>query len=155
MSESLFVNPLLPNSRHFGSWVRQLRRKRGYTQTQLGLALGKTTSWVCEFEKGRRGIRSNEPQFYINLAEYMNVPLESVLSAANIPRTREDERHQAVYRMLRNKAKTGQIIGTIDALDKTADSLIVLTTDSNARIRHLCQTLQMQIVQLKTVLELV
>ena len=142
------------NYRYFGSWVRQLRLKRGYSQRQVALAVGKSTSWVCELEKGRRGVRIQDPEFYIALAEYMNVPLGAVLDAANIPKTKEDQRHHSVYRMVRNRSIAQRIVKTIDELEKTSNSLEILSTDKGGRMRHLCQTLLIQIQDLKSALRL-
>jgi hypothetical protein len=110
---------------------------------------------MCEFEKGRRGLTLSDPQFFVCVADYLTVPIEAVLDAANIPKNKEDERFYTVYTMFRNKALSRRVIGSVDALNSTSDDLNVLTTNSNRRIRHLCQTLQSQIIELKSALQII
>jgi transcriptional regulator with XRE-family HTH domain len=155
MNDQLFITPNKPiNYRHFGSWLRQIRKKRGYTQGQVAMAVGKSVSWICEFEKGRRGLTMNKSQFYISLAEYLNVPLEAVLNAANIPKNKDDARVHSVYTMIRNKALSNRIVSTVDALQDTTDLINVASMDSSAKLRHLGQTLQIQLTDLKSALRL-
>ena len=156
MNELFVINKhLLHNTVYFGSWVRKLRKQRGYSQKQLGMAVGKSHSWICELEKGRRGIRMSDPQFYIALAEYLNVPLNTVLDAANIPKNKKDIRYHAVYKMVRNRSIAQRIINITNALESTSKAINVETTDYGAKIRHLSETLQIQIQDLKSVLRMI
>lgn len=156
MSERLVINPMIRhNSRYFGSWVRSLRKQRGYTQRQIARATGKSISWICEFEKGRRGLRLNDPEFFISLAEYLHVDISTVLEAANIPKTKDDERHKSVYTMFRNRALAQRVINTLDSLDDTCERLSALSMNSNGRIQHMCQILCIQLEDLKSALKLI
>lgn len=41
------------NPKEFGLHVREIRRQRGLTQTQLAQKTGTTQTWLSEFERGK------------------------------------------------------------------------------------------------------
>ncbi|WP_078630711.1 helix-turn-helix domain-containing protein [Streptomyces roseochromogenus] len=46
-----------PNDRAFGQRVQKFRKERGRTQTELAAALGKTSSWMSQVERGVQPVR--------------------------------------------------------------------------------------------------
>jgi len=141
------------NPRSFGAWVRKMRKKRKYTLRQLAAAVGYSTGWVCEFEKGRRGVRMSDPLFFMKLADYLQIPLDNVLTAAQLPKRVYEEKYVRVYQQIRNKTKATLIVESITEIEKNISQL--MSSNSLAgKNRDMVERLSIEMTKIKTALEI-
>ena len=67
--------------------LRELRERRGLTQSQLGLILGVEKSTVSKYEKGSLDLSSNAIS---SLCEYFNVSADYLLGLSDSPSTMQE-----------------------------------------------------------------
>jgi transcriptional regulator with XRE-family HTH domain len=159
MTDSFLLNLEPANYRidpkHFGKWIRKQRLKQGKNQTQLARALGKSVSWVCEFENGRRGKNIADPVFYTTLADYLDLPLDTVMQESNVPKTKYDARALNIYRLMKNKALSGRILNTVDALNSGILELCASENIGSKHDRSVVHNLLANIQDLKSALDII
>lgn len=70
------VNSLLSNKESFGALIRKHRLAKGYTQQQLGDAIGIQTKSISFIE---RGINYPSPENIFKLAEVLDISLDEYI----------------------------------------------------------------------------
>lgn len=67
----------------FGERLREVRERRGETQTAVASALGCTSTFLSDMEKGRR---TTTPEKIAQLCQYYNISADYLLGLSDTPR---------------------------------------------------------------------
>jgi transcriptional regulator with XRE-family HTH domain len=112
-----------PDDKALGKYIRRVRKHRKLKAVDLARALGKSPSFVCDLEKGRRGLRLS-PHIAVQISEYLNVPLKDITSRSFhlSPVTNTDKLNE-IYRAMRHKGRAKRIIIALDAMKKEVSEL--------------------------------
>jgi transcriptional regulator with XRE-family HTH domain len=113
-----------PDEKSLGKFIRRMRKHRKLKGVDLARALGKSPSYVCDLEKGRRGLRMS-PEVAVQIAEYLNIPLHQITSRHThlAPVTNTDKLHE-VYRAMRHKGRAKRVLVALESLDIELESLL-------------------------------
>jgi transcriptional regulator with XRE-family HTH domain len=94
----------------FGKYLRSIRISRNMNQTQVAQAVGKSTAYICDLEKGRRGIHGKmNPLLLIQLADFLNVPVSEVLARAGLIDKELEAKYGQYFRILRSKMRAQRV----------------------------------------------
>lgn len=58
--------------------LQELRKEKGLTQEQVGNAIGKPKTYICDLEKGKRSIKSITTETALKLAELLGTTVENL-----------------------------------------------------------------------------
>ena len=94
----------------FGKYLRSVRISRNMNQTQVAQAVGKSTAYICDLEKGRRGIPGKmNPLLLIKLADFLNVPVSEILARAGLIDKELEAKFGQYFRILRSKMRAQRV----------------------------------------------
>lgn len=112
------------NDKSLGKFIRRIRKHRKLKQTDVARAIGRTSAFVCDLEKGRRGANLSE-NVAMQLAEYLNVPYSQLISyhPKLAPTTNTDKLNQ-VYRAIRHKGRAKRIMLSLEGIQKVFSELL-------------------------------
>ena len=113
----------IPNDKDLGKFIRRIRKHRKLKQTDLARAIGRSNQYVCDLEKGRRGLRMS-PELALTIADYLQVPLNQLIShhVELSPITNTDKLNQ-IYRAIRHKTRAKRIMLALEGLLNASDEL--------------------------------
>ncbi len=96
---------------NLGTFLRSIRKKRGYKSSEVARALNKSVQYVCDIEMGRRGGSHLAPESIVAWANYLNIPISSITKRQNIDSRLDmlDEKARSYFRIVRNKARAAKL----------------------------------------------
>ncbi len=112
--------------RRLGAFLREVRERRGFSLADIATATGRSRSYVCDVEAGRRGGTRIPADIIALWAGYLNVPVSAI---AEIQRARDSsaptntQRYRSYMRILRNRTRSLRIykaVGELRELVKVA-----------------------------------
>ena len=134
--------------KQFGSYVRALREKKGFTVNQLALYSGVSSAQISRIENGLRGVP--KPETIKKLSEALGHPYEDLMQAAgyiddntktDLPElTEKDERDiQKELENIIKGLKTGNGFAAfggmdIDELDEEDRELLIASLENSLRL---------------------
>ncbi|MBB6285231.1 helix-turn-helix domain-containing protein [Geobacillus subterraneus] len=138
----------MTKAKQFGSYIRQLREKKGYTVNQLSLYSGVSSAQISRIENGLRGVP--KPETIKKLSEALGHSYEDLMQAAGylddnaqpkLPElTEKDERdiQKELERLIRG-LKTGSGFTAfggmdIDELDEEDRELLIASLENSLRL---------------------
>ncbi|KOR93923.1 helix-turn-helix domain-containing protein [Geobacillus stearothermophilus] len=138
----------MTRAKQFGSYIRQLREKKGYTINQLSLYSGVSSAQISRIENGLRGVP--KPETIKKLSEALGHSYEDLMQAAgyisddtkeHLPNlTERDERDiQKELEKLIRGLKTGSGFASfggmdIDELDEEDRELLIASLENSLRL---------------------
>ncbi|MED3785207.1 helix-turn-helix transcriptional regulator [Geobacillus stearothermophilus] len=138
----------MTKAKQFGSYIRQLREKKGYTVNQLSLYSGVSSAQISRIENGLRGVP--KPETIKKLSEALGHSYEDLMQAAGylddnaqpkLPElTEKDERDvQKELEKIINGLKTGSGFAAfggmdIDELDEEDRELLIASLENSLRL---------------------
>ncbi|MGG3792522.1 helix-turn-helix transcriptional regulator [Geobacillus thermodenitrificans] len=138
----------MAKAKQFGSYIRQLREKKGYTVNQLSLYSGVSSAQISRIENGLRGVP--KPETIKKLSEALGHPYEDLMQAAGylgnneqpeLPElTEKDERDiQKELEKIINGLKTGSGFAAfggmdINELDEEDRELLIASLENSLRL---------------------
>lgn len=137
---------------HIGGLLARLRKKQKITQRGVAEAINRSVSYVCDVEKGRRGIRAMDPIVLLTWAEYLNYPIGNILVHAGYVEQEFDERYGSYIRILRSKRRAQQVGTAIRGAKETLDEIKKLTEGTDPKVEECANVLESHIIRLETVL---
>ncbi|BAB07268.1 immunity repressor protein (phage-related protein) [Halalkalibacterium halodurans C-125] len=134
--------------KQFGSFIRALRKKKGFTVNQLALYSGVSSAQISRIENGLRGVP--KPETIKKLSEALGHPYEDLMQAAgyiddntktDLPAlTERDERDiQKELEKIIKGLKTGNGFAAfggldIDELDEEDRELLIASLENSLRL---------------------
>lgn len=134
--------------KQFGSFIRALRKKKGFTVNQLALYSGVSSAQISRIENGLRGVP--KPETIKKLSEALGHPYEDLMQAAgyiddntktDLPAlTEKDERDiQKELEKIIKGLKTGNGFAAfggldIDELDEEDRELLIASLENSLRL---------------------
>ncbi|MGG2971384.1 helix-turn-helix transcriptional regulator [Geobacillus stearothermophilus] len=138
----------MTKAKQFGSYIRQLREKKGYTVNQLSLYSGVSSAQISRIENGLRGVP--KPETIKKLSEALGHSYEDLMQAAGylddnaqpkLPElTEKDERDiQKELEKIIKGLKTGSGFAAfggvdIDELDEEDRELLIASLENSLRL---------------------
>jgi transcriptional regulator with XRE-family HTH domain len=105
--------------KRLGAFLKGVRERRGYTLGDIAVAVGRSKTYVCDVESGRRG-GSRMPADIVALwAAYLDIPVSAVAErqrrgeANAISNT---QRYRSYMRILRNRNRSTRIYKAVTEL---------------------------------------
>jgi transcriptional regulator with XRE-family HTH domain len=100
-----------------GKYIRTLRKERRLKLVDVGRACNRSAAFICDIEKGVRGKRPN-PEMLIQLAEYFNVPVTSMLEKGGLVVEEKSESYKLYLKVTRNKVKSMRIVNAFTVINE-------------------------------------
>lgn len=135
-------------TKHFGSYIRALREKKGFTVNQLALYSGVSSAQISRIENGLRGVP--KPETIKKLSDALGHPYDDLMQAAgyiddntktDLPAlTEKDERDiQKELENIIKGLKTGNGFAAfggmdIDELDEEDRELLIASLENSLRL---------------------
>ena|SRR5690349_19033389 len=111
----------------FGKILRSYRIKKNLTQQDVGNAIGRTHSFVCELEKGKRGSK-RDPILIVKLSEYLEIPIGLLLDASNLNINENSEEFKKYLKITRNKVKSKRVADGFRSVKELIEGLLAAET---------------------------
>ena len=105
-----------------GRYIRALRKERKLKLSDVGRATKRSAAFICDVEKGVRGTRPN-PVFLVKLAEFFDVPAETMMEKGGIVIDEKNENYQLFMKVTRSKVKGELMRQRFDTLFELLDEL--------------------------------
>jgi transcriptional regulator with XRE-family HTH domain len=134
----------------FGKFLARVRRKRNKTQKEVGLAIGKSTAYVCDIERGRRGAPG--PWTLMQISDYLNIPSTELYVKAGIIDKGIESRYGQYFKILRSKMRAQRVGKVIEGAKNDVEALKTETNGVGGEVSQLVISLQNRILELETVL---
>jgi transcriptional regulator with XRE-family HTH domain len=137
----------------FGRYLRNIRKSRGRKLKDVALAVGKTTSYICDLELGRRGTSRIDPLMIFKMADYLNVPVNEFLVRAGIV-DRETHNTYADYtKILRSKLRAQHVGALITAAKNDIKALKNAAEGVRNGVPEILYSLENHILELDSTLK--
>ena len=137
----------------FGRYLKRVRVARHLKQKDVGAAIGKSTAYICDLEKGRRGVvGSINPLILIQLADYLNVPVSEILYRAGVIDKELEARYGQYYKILRSKIRAQRVGKCLESCKNDVERLIIVTNGTGGEVGELLNVLQSRILELDSAL---
>jgi transcriptional regulator with XRE-family HTH domain len=105
--------------RELGAFLRSTRERRKRTLEDVALAIGRSKTYVCDVEAGRRG-GSKMPADIVSMwAGYLNIPVATIAKMQNHEGVKADEtaanmaRRSTYMRILRSRSRSARIFTAV------------------------------------------
>jgi transcriptional regulator with XRE-family HTH domain len=97
-----------------GAYLKEMRLKRKISLGDMALALGKTKSYVCEGEAGRRGGSKLPAELVATWADYLDISVTSIVERQKPKETPTpviitSTKYRSYLRILRNKKRSERV----------------------------------------------
>jgi transcriptional regulator with XRE-family HTH domain len=139
-----------------GAYLKEMRIRRKISLGDMALAVGKTKSYVCDVENGRRGGSRMAADMVALWADYLDIPVSSIVERQRQKETPPNiiitsPRYRSYLRILRNKKRSKRIHKAItDMRDLLGMSDMDLT---HSQVRDLMSKLTENVNIIDTCLE--
>jgi transcriptional regulator with XRE-family HTH domain len=105
-----------------GTYLRDARKRRGLRLADVANAIGRTTQFVCDIEKGRRGGRWLQAQTVAMWAGYLEIPVSTIAdlqrgSVDDWLQSEDSQRYRDYLRILRNREHSRMLLNAVTALN--------------------------------------
>jgi transcriptional regulator with XRE-family HTH domain len=109
-----------------GAYLKEMRVKRKISLGDMALALGKTKSYVCDVEAGRRGGSKLTADLVVTWADYLDIPVSSIAERQKQKETPvnviiKTTKYRSYLRILRNKKRSERIHKAITDMRELID----------------------------------
>lgn len=111
-----------------GKFIRALRKDRKLKLADVGRGVGRSAAYICDVEKGVRGIRPN-PIFLVKLADYFEVPVTTMLEKGGIVIDEDNENYKMYLKITRSKTRSELMNQRFTVLFELLDELETATVN--------------------------
>jgi transcriptional regulator with XRE-family HTH domain len=139
-----------------GAYLKEMRVRRKISLGDMALAVGKTKSYVCDVENGRRGGSRMAADLVALWADYLDIPVSSIVERQKQKETPTNiiiasPKYRSYLRILRNKKRSKRIHKAItDMRDLLSMSYSELT---HSQVRDMMSKLTENVNIIDTCLE--
>lgn len=108
--------------RALGAFLREMREKRKKSLGDMATALGRSKSYVCDIEAGRRGGSRLPAEVVVVWASYLDIPVaavaekQRVLESAKRPEVTSTQRYRSYMKILRNRKRSNRIYTAVSTM---------------------------------------
>lgn len=101
--------------RRLGSFLKSVRERRKYTLGDIAVAIGRSKTYVCDVESGRRGGSRMPADVVAQWAAYLDIPVSAVaekqrkLAKGEPNAISNTQRYRSYMRILRNRSRSTRI----------------------------------------------
>jgi transcriptional regulator with XRE-family HTH domain len=106
--------------KRLGLFLREVRERRHLSLGDISIAIGRSKTYVCDVESGRRGGSRMPPDVVTQWAAYLDIPVSAI---AERQRVRGDvgaitntQRYRSYMRILRNRTRSTRIYKAVSEL---------------------------------------
>jgi len=105
--------------RRLGAFLKQVRERRGYTLADISIAVGRSKTYVCDVESGRRGGSHMPAEIVAQWAAYLDIPVSAIAERqrrAPSDALSNSQRYRSYMRILRNRTRSTRIYKAVTTL---------------------------------------
>lgn len=100
----------------FGQFLHEVRKKRGLRLKDVAQACGKSTAYICDLEKGRRGYTRVDPEMLITIAKYLHIPMSALVSRLDYVDNENEKKHLDYIKLLRSKSRASMVVKDLEEI---------------------------------------
>lgn len=105
--------------KRLGAFLKGVRERRGYAIGDIAVAIGRSKTYVCDVENGRRG-GSRMPADVVSMwAAYLDIPVSAVAERqrrGEVGAITNTQRYRSYMRILRNRSRSTRIYKAVTEL---------------------------------------
>lgn len=98
--------------KRLGAFLKNVRERRGYTLADIAVAIGRSKTYVCDVESGRRGGSRMPADIVAQWAAYLDIPVSAVAERqrrGDPNAISNTQRYRSYMRILRNRTRSTRI----------------------------------------------